>query len=92
MVEVIAVGTTAGSIEGVEIHTDRPLFQNVHTITLYVSPKWQSTFYDYIVSLKPSRVLFNPGTENKELMDLLDTHDIQWEIACTLVMLSVDQY
>lgn len=63
-----------------------------HTITLYLSPKRQSDYYEYILALKPQRVIFNPGTENPELYKLLDENGIAYEIACTLVLLSTDQY
>jgi hypothetical protein len=49
-------------------------------------------FYDYIVSLKPRRVIFNPGTENPEFVQLLEANGIQCEIACTLVLLGTNQY
>jgi hypothetical protein len=49
-------------------------------------------YYDYILSLKPKRIIFNPGTENEELMKLAKQNNIQPVVACTLVMLSIGNY
>ena len=67
-------------------------FKDVDTVTLYLNPKRQKGYYDYIISLKPSRVIFNPGTENPEFYLLLKKHNIAFEQACTLVLLSTNQY
>ena len=74
------------------ICTEKKAFKDVDTITLYLNPKRQEEFYDYIVGLKPNRVIFNPGTENTELMEILEENNIESEIACTLVLLSINQY
>jgi predicted CoA-binding protein len=89
---VAAVGLKDGEFEGVKIHGDRPHFENVETITLYVGPQHQPAWFDYIISLKPKRVIFNPGTENGEFFDLCKEHKIEVVIACTLVMLSIGNY
>ncbi len=89
---VIPVGIKKGAIAGIEIRNDRPLVENLDTITLYLNPKRQEEYYDYILSLKPKRIIFNPGTENAVLAKLAKEQDIQVEIACTLVMLSVNNY
>lgn len=91
-VPVLPFGRRPGQISGVAIETERIHFNDIHTISLYLNPFNQVPFYDYIASLKPKRVIFNPGTENKELQDLLDSHSIYWEEACTLVMLATKQY
>jgi hypothetical protein len=52
----------------------------------------QKQYYNYIIGLKPKRVIFNPGTENPELYSLLKENNIEIEVACTLVMLSMNQY
>jgi predicted CoA-binding protein len=90
--EVVPVGNRSGEIEGIEILLGKPEVDNIDTITLYLNPKRQVEFYDYIIGLKPKRIIFNPGTENPELMKLAEEHGIESEIACTLVLLSVDQY
>ncbi|MAW15245.1 MAG: hypothetical protein CMC25_02370 [Flavobacteriaceae bacterium] len=65
---------------------------NVHTVSLYLSPHRQQEYYNYIIELKPQRVLFNPGTENPEFSQLLTSSRIWWENACTIVLLSTNQY
>jgi predicted CoA-binding protein len=89
---VEAIGLTKGTIADVIVNTERILFGNIDTITLYLSPLNQKKFYNYVVNLKPSRVIFNPGTENKEFENILEQNGIKTEIACTLVLLSTNQY
>ncbi|MDC0230652.1 CoA-binding protein [Aureispira] len=93
-IEVIPVGIRKGNSAGLTIHNDLPTIAEVHTITLYINAKTQKEYYDYILALKPKRVIFNPGTENTELYGLLKQQipDIQIEIACTLVMLTIGNY
>ena len=91
-IEVSAFGLKKGEVCGIEIDTDLQSFQNIHTVTLYVNPKRQEAYYDYILSLKPTRVIFNPGTENPEFYKLLGEVSIHYEVACTLVLLSTNQY
>ena len=93
-IEVIPVGIRKGKSAGVPIHNDLPEIEEVHTITLYLGAKNQKRYYDYIIGLKPKRVLFNPGTENPELYDILrkQLKGCKVEIACTLVLLSIGNY
>ncbi len=90
--EVVGVGLKEGTINGVSIYTGMPIFKNIHTITLYLNPKRQEDYYNYIVTLKPKRVIFNPDTNNKELENLLKKNGIFYENSCTLVLLSTGQY
>lgn len=89
---VVAVGLKKGEVAGVTITNEEEDFEDVHTITLYMNPQRQKPYYDYMLSLQPERVIFNPGTENPELYDLLRKNNIEIEVACTLVMLSTNQY
>lgn len=89
---IMAYGLKEGNVDGIEIKTDFSTFQNVDTITLYVGPQNQSLLYNDIINLKPRRVIFNPGTENKEFQELLSQNNILYEEACTLVMLRTGQY
>ncbi len=89
---VVPIGIKAGSINGVEILTGKPEVKDVDTVTLYVGPRNQPEWYEYIVALKPKRVIFNPGTENPELESLLQKNNIEPLEACTLVMLSIGNY
>ncbi len=89
---VFAVGLKSGRVGDVEIQTALPELPHVNTLTLYLSPKNQVQYYDYILSLKPERIIFNPGAENDELARLADKYKIENIEACTLVMLSTNQY
>lgn len=89
---VVAIGLKKGTVAGVEIDTDLESYQNIDTVTLYLNPKRQEDYYNYILSLKPKRVIFNPGTENPEFYNLLEENNIAFEVACTLVLLSTNQY
>jgi predicted CoA-binding protein len=90
--EVIPVGLHDGEINGIKIINGKPDILNVDTVTLYVGPKHQPFWYDYIIGLKPKRVIFNPGTENPEFEKSLEQHNIEPVEACTLVMLSIGNY
>ena len=89
---VVAVGLRAGKVGDVDIVTSRPEVEDVDTITLYLNPTNQKPYYDYILSLKPKRIIFNPGTENDELEEMARKQGIKPMEACTLVMLSTGQY
>ena len=90
--KVKAFGLKAGQIKNINIDTELKIYKDIDTVTLYVGQKNQSAYYDYIVSLKPNRVIFNPGTENPEFYELLEENGIKYEEACTLVLLSTGQY
>lgn len=87
-----AIGLKKGEVAGVEIQTEMVPLKDIDTVTLYLGPPRQSQYYDYILSLKPKRVIFNPGTENPEFYNLLKKEGIKVEVACTLVLLSINQY
>lgn len=90
--EVVAFGLQQGEVLGVKIDTDLVPYEDIHTITLYLNPTRQKDYYHFVVSLKPERVIFNPGTENPELYKILKENNIPFEAACTLVLLSTNQY
>lgn len=89
---VEAVGLRKGEVAGVTISTEKEDFKDIDTVTLYLNPKRQEEYYDYIISLNPKRVIFNPGTENPDFYKLLKENNIENEVACTLVLLGTDQY
>lgn len=89
---VVAIGNRVGQIADVPIITNRPEEAAVDTVTLYLNPQLQQQYYDYIRSLHPRRIIFNPGTENDELADLARQDGIEPVEACTLVLLSTGQY
>lgn len=90
--QVVAIGSKKGMAFDIPIETEKLEFQAIDTITLYLNPIAQEAYYDYILSLKPRRVIFNPGTENSTFYKLLAAHNIQYEVACTLVLLATNQY
>ncbi|MTB53860.1 CoA-binding protein [Lewinella sp. W8] len=90
--KIVPVGIKHGEVFGVPIQQGRPQVKNVDTVVLYVGPKHQPAYYDYLLELKPRRIIFNPGTENPELMRLARTHDIEPILGCTLVMLASGTY
>ncbi|MEO6722772.1 MAG: CoA-binding protein [Ferruginibacter sp.] len=89
---VVAIGLRKGKIGTTEIETEKKAFKDVDTVTLYLNPLRQKEYYDYILSLNPKRIIFNPGTENDELAAMAEQKNIQPVEACTLVMLSTAQY
>jgi len=90
--QVVAIGAKKGMALDVTIETEKIPFKGIDTVTLYINPKIQREYYDYIISLEPRRVIFNPGTENPEFYTLLEENNIESEVACTLVLLATNQY
>lgn len=89
---VLAVGKRKGEIDGTQITVDHPEIKDVDTVTLYLNAQNQKQYYDYILSLHPKRIIFNPGAENEELAQLAVKNNIQPMQVCTLVLLSTNQY
>ncbi len=90
--EVVAFGLRDGFVAGIEIDTNVMPYEDINTVTLYLNPERQKAFYDYIIALKPKRIIFNPGTENREFQNLLTQNNIFFEESCTLVLLGTNQY
>jgi predicted CoA-binding protein len=90
--EVVAFGLRTGQVAGIEIDTELKKYDDIDTITLYMNPQRQEAYYDYLISLKPKRIIFNPGAENPEFYKLLREENIEFEQACTLVLLNINQY
>ena len=89
---VVAIGKKKGTVSGVEIQTTHEAIDGVDTVTLYLNPENQRAYYDYILGLKPRRIIFNPGTENSELETQAKAAGIETVEGCTLVMLGVGLY
>ena len=91
--EIVNVGIKKGEVAGAAILNGTPELEEIDTVTLYVGPKNQEPYYDWLVnSVKPRRIIFNPGTENAELSMLAREAGVETEVGCTLVMLSSGQY
>jgi len=92
--EIVPIGIRKGEVAGKEILNirEKPVVKHVDTITLYIGPHRQPEWYHYLLSLKPKRIIFNPGTENTEFEKLAEEKGIETLEACTLVMLQSNQY
>lgn len=89
---VLAIGQNAGEVAGIKIQTKAIPLKNIDTVSLYLNPLRQKDYYNYIVEAQPKRVIFNPGTENPEFYQLLQLNNIKVEVACTLVLLTTNQF
>ena len=92
--EFVPVGIKKGIIFSREILDirSRPAIYNVDTITMYIGPRNQPEHYEYLFSLNPARIIFNPGTENPEFISMADQRGIITQEACTLVMLRLGNF
>ncbi len=90
--DVVAIGRKKTKVADVKIETEKKQFENIDTVTLYLNPSNQKEYYDYILSLHPNRIIFNPGAENQELFDIAKSNSIKPLEACTLVLLSTSQF
>ncbi len=91
-IETVAVGIREGKVDDVSISKEKQDFKNIHTVNIYLSAKNLKEYEDYLLSLKPQRILFPPGTENPDFEARLDKENIEHERACPLVMLSTGTY
>lgn len=91
-VEVVSLAKRMGKVVDVPILTNFPENEDIHTVTMYVGPQRQPEYYNSLLELNPKRVIFNPGTENDELIEKLESKGIEAIEACTLVMLNTGQY
>jgi predicted CoA-binding protein len=89
---VVAIGKKNTQVADVPVGNEKNLFENIDTVTFYLNPDHQREYYDYVLSLKPKRLIFNPGAENEELENLARQNNIEIIEACTLVLLSTGQY
>jgi hypothetical protein len=90
--DVVSIGGRNGQVDDVGIMTEKRPFQEIDTVTFYLNPTLQKSYYDYILSLHPRRIIFNPGAENPEFYRLAESAGIEPIEACTLVLLSTGQY
>ena len=92
--EIVPVGIKEGAVFGKEILDifERPPVDDVHTVTLYLGPKKQPDYYQYILGMKPKRIIFNPGTENDEFIRLAEKQGVEALEGCTLVMLRSGEF
>ena len=89
---VVAIGKKNGQVSDIQIQKEKVPQEDIDTVTLYLNAKNQEQYIDYILSLRPKRIIFNPGAENDKLVELARKNNIEPVIACTLVLLSTGQY
>ena len=89
---VIAIGRKEIKVADFNVVTGLASLKDIDTVTLYLNPENQKAYYDYIISLTPKRIIFNPGAENAELAEIAAAKGIQTMEACTLVLLSTNQF
>jgi uncharacterized protein len=87
-IPVVAVGLREGLVCGVRVEKPYPKFEEIHTVTIYIGSKNLVPYYDYILGLKPKRVIFNPGTESPAFAERLMAEGIVVEYGCTLIMIT----
>jgi predicted CoA-binding protein len=92
--EIVPIGIKKGEVFGAQIQDiyGKPDIKDVHTVTLYIGPQRQPEWYNYILSLKPKRIIFNPGTENSVFEEMAEAQGVEVVEGCTLVMLRSLQY
>lgn len=90
--DIVALGVKEGEIGDISIQTGQPELDDVDSVLLYLNPERQKPLYDYILSMKPRRIIFNPGTNNKEFTELADRNGIEVVHNCALVMLSSETF
>lgn len=89
---IYMIGNRPGRLFERDIVKEQKAYEDVDTVTMYVSAKNQTGYYDYIISLAPRRVIFNPGTENPDFEVQLKANGIESEVACTLVLLATNAF
>ncbi len=89
---VVAIGKRKMTVSEVPVETEKIPFTGIDTVSIYLNPEHQKEYYQYILSLHPRRIIFNPGAENEELKRLAAENRILAIDACTLVLLNTRQY
>lgn len=90
--DVVGLGLRAGDEQGAPVFDGQPAIDGVDTVTLYINPQRQAALIDYLLSLKPRRVIFNPGTENPDFVRRAREAGVQPVVGCTLVMLAAGTF
>lgn len=91
-IEVVALGKRETEVHGIRVQTGKPAITDLHTVTLYLGPDNQEEYLDYIIALNPRRIIFNPGTYNRDLEEMAEQAGIEVVEDCTLIMLDTDEY
>jgi|ERR1017187_2383508 uncharacterized protein len=89
---VIAIGKRPALVADVTVQDKTTPITDLDTVSIYLNTDNQKNYIDYILSQHPRRVIFNPGAENPEFEMMLEDKGIKVLEACTLVLLSTDQF
>lgn len=91
---IVPVGIKKGNVAGEDILDlrEKPEIKDVDTVTLYVGRRNLPEWHEYILGLKPKRIVFNPGTEDEALVQKAKELGIETVYGCTLVMLRSNTY
>ena len=89
---VVSIGRKEGLVSDVHIVSALATYEDIHTVSIYLSEENQKKYEEYILSLKPKRIIFNPGAENMKLYQMAESMGVEVMNACTLVLLSLNQY
>lgn len=89
--DVTAFGRTIGKIDALSISDNIPknFGHGIDAITIFLKPELQKIYYDYILNTKPKSIIFNPGTENPELIKLARLKKIKIISCCTIALAAV---
>jgi len=93
--EVVPISIKKGQLDGIDFLDlrDKPKIDNVCTVTLYIGTRHIEQWLPYILSLKPKRIIMNPGTEHPAFLNLTQEEEpIEVIAGCTLVMLRTKTY
>jgi predicted CoA-binding protein len=90
--QVVPLGKRKGTIGDLAIVTGQPVLTDVDTVLIYLAPGHQGEIFDYVLSLRPKRVVFNPGTESPEFEEILESYGIKVIKDCSLVMIASGRF
>ncbi len=90
--EVFPVNPNYDEIEGIKVYhslSELPV-DKVDIVSVYVNPSIGITMIDEIIRLKPKRVMLNPGSESKEIIDRLRKAKVDVVVGCSILSLGED--
>ncbi len=90
--DVLPVGIKEGVIGDQAIITSSENVCEVHTVVIFIRAARQEQWLDYILACKPKRIIFNPGSENDNLIRMALDNGIEVLHECTILMLSSNRF
>ena len=90
---VVPINPKYDIINGIQSYPNLASYPHkIDTVTVYVRPSILSGLTKDIIQASPDRIIFNPGTTDSNLIELIQKAGIKVETACTLVLLSTSQF